>query len=200
MNSFGEVMVGVIIGVVTAVIVTAITFYVKDYLKERAKFKRFKEKLEKIAGKEAEVLIPNIGIVKLVDINKQGITVTGELCKTFIPMEKVLLTDIALPVENYEELRKRLMRKSVEETLDVVFPPLMDKLKEVFVREFLKDDSELSAVVALKIRGQMKEEGYEVKKLPKAKEVTFREIIKRVEKEEESGQKSQPKKKRKRTK
>ena len=197
MNGFNELLAGVIIGVITAVVATAITFYVKDYLKERAKFKKFKEKLEQIAGKEAEVIIPNIGIVKIVDINQQGITVKGELSTIFIPMEKVLLTDIALPVENYEELRKEFMRKNVEESLDVVFPPLMNKLKEVFVREFLKSDSELSAIFAFKLRGEMKEQGYPLKKLPKAKELTFREIqeIMEREKEKENGQKSQSKRK-----
>ena len=99
-------------------------------------------------------------------------------------MERVLLTDIAIPFENYEVLRKELMRKNVEESLDIVFPPLMDKLKEVMVKEFLKTDSELSAIVALKIRGEMKEEGIPVKKLPKEKELSLREIAERMEKEE----------------
>lgn len=197
MNGFNEVLAGVIIGVITAAVATAITFYVKDYLKERAKFKKFKEKLEQIAGKEAEVIIPNIGIVKIVDINKQGITVKSELSTIFIPMEKVLLTDIALPVENYEEIRKEFMRKNVEESLDVVFPPLINKLKEVFVREFLKSDSELSAIFAFKLRGEMKEQGYPLKKLSKAKELTFREIQEIMEREEEkeTEQKSQSKRK-----
>ncbi|MCJ7762946.1 hypothetical protein MUP38_05790, partial [Candidatus Bathyarchaeota archaeon] len=71
-----------------------------------------------------------------------------------------------------------------EESLDVVFPPLMDKLKEVMVSEFLKTDSELSAVVALKVRGELREEGVPVKKLSKEKELSFREIAERMEKEE----------------
>jgi len=177
-------MLGVAVGVSTAIITTGITFYLKDYLMERAKFNKFKKKLEQIAGKEARVIIPNIGIVKIIDINQQGITVKHELCKTFIPMEKVLLTDISLPVENYEVIRKEFMRKSVEESLDVVFPPLLDKLKEVFVSEFLKTDSELSAIIALKVRGELKEEGIPLKKLSNAKKITFAELIERAENEE----------------
>jgi hypothetical protein len=73
----------------------------------------------------------------------------------------------------------------VEESLDIVFPPLMDKLKEVIVTEFLKPDSELSAFIALKIRGEMREEGIPVKKLPKEKELSLRDIAERMEKEEE---------------
>jgi hypothetical protein len=177
-------MTGVVIGVSTSIIATGITFYLKDYLKERAKFKKFEAKLKEIAGKEAEVIIPNIGIVKITDINRQGITVKNELCTTFLPMERVLLTDIAIPVENYEGLRKELMRKNVEESLDIVFPPLMDKLKEVMVKEFLRTDSELSAVIALKVRGEMKEEGILAKKRPKEKELSFREIAEQMEKAE----------------
>jgi hypothetical protein len=178
-------MIGVVIGVSTSIIVTGITFYLKDYLKERSKFKKFEKKLKQIAGKEAEVIVSNLGIVKIIDINNQGMTVKSELCTTFLPMERVLLSDIAIPVENYEMLRKELMRKSVEESLDVVFPPLMEKLKEVVIKEFLKTDSELSAVFAIKVRGEMKEEGIPVKKLSKEKELSFREIIERVGKEEE---------------
>jgi hypothetical protein len=99
-------------------------------------------------------------------------------------MERVLLTDIAIPVENYEGLRKELMRKNVEESLDIVFPPLMDKLKEVMVKEFLKTDSELSAVIALKVRGEIKEEGILAKKRPKEKELSFRDIAEQMEKAE----------------
>jgi hypothetical protein len=155
-------MIGVVIGVSTSIIATGITFYLKDYLIERAKFKRLEKKLKPIAGKEAEVIIPNIGIVKITDINNHGITVKDKLCTTFLPMERVLLTDIGIPFENYDALRKELMRKNVEESLDIVFPPLMDKLKEVMVTEFLKPDSELSAFIALKIRGEIREEGISV--------------------------------------
>jgi len=68
MDGFGEVIVSILVGVVTAVVATAFTFHFKDYLEERAKFKKFKEKLEKIAGKNATAIIPNIGQVKIVAI------------------------------------------------------------------------------------------------------------------------------------
>jgi len=98
-----------------------------------------------------------------------------------------------LPVENYEELLKITLRKNVEQSLDAVFPPLMEKLKEVFVREFLKDDSEVSAILAVKVRGEMKEQGYQVKELSEEKKVTFRQIAEKMNEEEKDGQKSQPK-------
>lgn len=156
--SFNEVLIGVGIGVITTVIATGITFYIKDYLKERAKFRKFKEKLEQIAGKNAEVLIPNVGLVKMIEINKQGIIVESQLCKIFIPMEKVMQTEISLPFENYDEVRKELTVKNLKESLDLMFPPLMDKLKEVFVKEFLDSESELNAVVALQVKSVLQDE------------------------------------------
>jgi hypothetical protein len=193
MDGFDQVLVGIVIGVVTAIIATAVTFYIKDYFIERAKFKKFKKKLEEVAGKNAIVIIPNTGLVKITDISKQGLTVRSELCTTFIPMEKVLQTDIALPVENYEKLLKETMRKNMEDSLDVMFPPLMEKLKEVFVREFLEDDTEMGAILAFKVRGELKEQGYQTRELPEEKKLTFRKIAEKIEKEDKSGQKSQPK-------
>jgi len=193
MAGFDDIIIGILIGVVTAVIATAITFYIKDYLEERAKFGKFKMKLEKIAGKNATVIIPNIGQVKIVDVSKQGLTVRSELCDTFIPMEKVLQTEIALPVENYDKLLKETMRKNVEQSLDLVFPPLMEKLKEVFVQEFLKDNTEMSAILAFKVKAELKEEGYPVKELSEQRKLTLREIMEKMEKEEKSGKKPQQK-------
>jgi hypothetical protein len=118
------------IGVVTTVISTGVTFYIKDYLKERAKYQKFKAKFEQIAGKNAQVMIPQFGQVKILEINKQGIVVESQLCKTFIPIDKVFQTEISLPIENYDKLAKELAIKNVRESIDVVFPPLMDKLKE----------------------------------------------------------------------
>ena len=72
------------------------------------------------------------------------------------------------------------MRKNIENSLDIVFPPLMGKMKEVFIQEFLKDDTEMSAILAFKVRGELKEQGYKVKELP---EPTFREIAEKLDKE-----------------
>lgn len=175
--SFSEVLIGIGIGVTTAVVATGITFYMKDYLKERAKFRKFKEKFEQIAGKNAEVLIPNVGLVKIIEINKQGITAKSQLCKIFIPMEKVMQTEISLPLENYDEMRKELAVKNMKESLDLMFPPLMDKLKEVFVKEFLDSESELNAVVALQVKSVLQDEYA-------GKTPTFKQIMNHAEKKD----------------
>ena len=175
--SVNDILLGIGIGVATTVVTTGVTFYVKDYLQERAKFRKFKAKLEDVAGKNAEVLIPYIGLVKIIEINKQGIVVDSQLCKTFIPMEKVMQTEISLPVQNYDELRKEVALKNINESMDLVFPPLMDKLKEIFVKEFLDSESELNAVVALQVKAVLQDKSG--KKTP-----TFKQIIDHVEKKD----------------
>jgi hypothetical protein len=182
MVSFNEVLLGVGIGVTTTVIATGITFYIKDYLKERAKFKKFKEKFEQIAGKNASVIIPNVGQVKIVEINKQGVVVENQLCKTFIPIDKVFNTEISLPVENYEKKSKELMVKSLRENLELIFPPLMDKMKEVIVQEFLDDESKISGVVAFQVKSQLKEQGYAIKDKEGETTPTFKQIADHYEK------------------
>ena len=184
--SFNDVMIGIGIGVVTTVITTGVTFYVKDYLKERAKFQKFKAKFEQIAGKNAQVMIPNIGQVKIVDITKQGIVVESQLCKTFIPIDKVFQTEISLPVENYDELSKELMVKNAKESLNLMFPLIMDQLKETLVGEFLDADSQLNAVVAFQIKTQLKKEGYHVGDKSGEKTPSFKQLMNHLDKKGKS--------------
>jgi hypothetical protein len=169
-------MIGVAVGVTTTVIATGITFYIKDYLKERAKFRKFKEKFEQIAGKNAQVMIPYVGQVKIVDINKQGIVVESQLCKTFIPIDRVFQTEISLPVENYEKLAKELAVKNAKESFDLILPLIMDAMKEMVVKEFLDDDSKISGVLAFQVKTQLKEQGYTVGDKVGEKAPTFKQI------------------------
>jgi hypothetical protein len=175
-------MIGVAIGVTTTVITTGVTFYLKDFLKERAKFKKFKEKFEQIAGKNAQVMIPSVGQVKIVDINKQGIVVENQLCKTFIPIDKVFQTEISLPAENFDKIAKDLMIKNTKENFDLIFPLIMDAMKEMVVKEFLDNDSQLSGVVAFKVKTQLKEQGYTVGDKSGEKTPTFKQIADHFEK------------------
>lgn len=180
--SFNEVLIGVVIGVTTTVIATGFTFYIKDYLKERTKFRKFKEKFEQIAGKNAQVIIPCVGQVKIVDINKQGIMVESQLCKTFIPIDKVFQTEISLPVENYKKLSKELMAKNMKESLDIIFPLIMDATKEMIVKEFLDDDSKISGVLAFQVKTQLKEQGYTIRNKEGEKTPTIKQITNHYEK------------------
>ena len=184
--SFNDILIGVGIGVVTTVISTGVTFYVKDYLNERAKYQKFKAKFEQIAGKNAQVMIPQIGQVKIVDINEQGIVVESQLCKTFIPIDKVFQTEISLPFENYDKLAKELAVKNAREALDLMFPLLMNKLKELLVGEFLDTESKLSAVVAFQIKTQLKKEGYTVNDKSGEKTPSLKQLMNHLDKKGKS--------------
>ena len=184
--SFNEVLLGVGIGVTTTVIATGITFYIKDYLKERAKFRKFKEKFEQIAGKNAQVIIPYVGQVKIVEINKQGIVVESQLCKTFIPIDKVFQTEISLPAENYEKKRKELIVKNTKENFDLILPLIMDAVKEMIVKEFLEDDSKISGVLAFQVKTQLKEEGYIIRDKEGEKSPTIKQITDHYEKKDKN--------------
>ena len=184
--SFNEILIGVGIGITTTVIATGITFYIKDYLKERAKFRKFKEKFEQIAGKNAQVIIPYVGQVKIVEINKQGIVVESQLCKTFIPIDRVFNTEISLPVENYEKLSKELMVKNLKENFDLIFPLIIDATKEMLVKEFLDEDSKISGVLAFQVKTQLKEQGYVIRDKEGEPTPTFKQITDHYEKKGKS--------------
>lgn len=184
--SVNDIVLGVGIGVFTTVITTGVTFYLKDYLQERAKYKKFKEKLEQIAGKNAKIMIPSVGEVKILEINKQGITVESQLCKTFIPIDKLFQTEISLLVENYEKLAKELMVKNAKESFDLIFPLIMDAIKEMVVKEFLDNDSQVNAVVAFQVKTQLKEQGYTVSDKLGEKTPTFKQIADHLDKKDKN--------------
>jgi hypothetical protein len=155
-------------------------------LKERAKFRKFKDKFEQIAGKNAQVIIPYLGRVKIADINKQGIVVESQLCRTFIPIDRVFQTEISLPAEDYERLSKELMVKNVKESFDLIFPLIMDSIKEMVVTEFLDEDSKISGVLAFQVKTQLKEQGYTIKDKTGEKTPTFKQIADHYEKKGKS--------------
>jgi hypothetical protein len=57
-----------------------------------------------------------------------------------------------------EEIRKKKEEEDIIQSLDITIPPLLDKLKEVFVGEFMDTDSEISALVSLRVRSELTEQ------------------------------------------
>jgi hypothetical protein len=88
--------------------------------------------------------------------------VESPLCKTFIPIDRVFQTEISLPVDNYEKLAKDLMIKNTKESFNLIFPLIMDAMKEMIVKEFVDAYSQVNAVMALQLKTQLKNLGYEV--------------------------------------
>lgn len=132
-------------------------------------------------------MIPYVGQVKINRIDKEGMEVESQLCKTFIPIDKVFQTEISLPVDNYDKLAKELFAKNAKENFALIFPLIMDQLKETLVREFLDTDSQLNAVVAFQIKTQLKKEGYTVGDKSGEKTPSLKQLMNHLDKKGKSG-------------
>jgi len=183
--------VDLLIAVLSVIIGVPVTFCLKDFLVKRSNYKKFKEKLEKIAGVKAEILYPGatLGIgtgartFRIMEISKQGLVLQDKMNTIFVPIEKVLQTDILLPAEDFETLRRERMKKDAREAIDAVFPPMMDKIKEFLVTELLDDATELSAVVGLRVTSQLKQAGVDTSAIVPTP--SLRKIMEELEKREE---------------
>jgi hypothetical protein len=178
-----------IVAVASVVVGTPIAFFIKDYLVRWMDFRKFKDKLERIAGVNAEVLYPTVGgslfagitrTFKIVEISKQGLMLRDSLNTIFVPIERILNTEVVLPAENFDSLRKEKMRRDAVEAIDAIFPPLMDKMKEVFVTELLSPDSDLTAVVGVRVVSELRDAGVDTSKLLD-KKPTLRRLFEQLE-------------------
>lgn len=178
-----------ILAVASVVIGTPIAFFLKDYLVGWMNFRKFRDKLERIAGVNAEILYPTVGgqpfagitrTFKIVEKTKQGLMLKDSMNTIFVPIEKILNTEIVLPAENYDAARRERMRKDAAEAIEALFPTLMDKIKEVFVTELLSPDSDLTAVVGVRVVSELKEAGVDTSKLLE-KKPTLRRLFEELE-------------------
>ena len=62
----------------------------------------------------------------------------------------------------------------------------MNAIKELVVKEFLDDDSQLSGVLAFKVKTQLKDQGYSVSDKIGEKTPTFKQIADHFEKKGKS--------------
>lgn len=182
-----------IIGIITGTISAAIIFYLKDYLQERSNYLKFKKKIENLVGTGATVIYnPNIdGTLgsreyKIIEITKQGIILQDKLNKIFVPMEKLIETDIILPSDNYEYLKMEELKRNFSKMMDAMIPPMLSKFKEVFIEEFLDSGSDLSAIVAIKVNKELIEQGVRTSEPEKFKTPRFREIFELIDKFEDT--------------
>lgn len=165
-----------IYAVVAIVIGTPITFYFTQYLTQRSQFNQFKRKLDSIAGVNSKILWPGSSaggsiaqgtkdVYTVREISRGGLVLENDMHKLFVPIQKVLESEIVRPSENIEQLRREEMRKSMTEVIDAMIPPTIEKLKEVLVKELLTPDTELNAVVGVQILGQLREAGVDTSKI-----------------------------------
>ena len=160
-----------IIVLITLIGTTVVTFYVKDYLQRKRENEQLREKLERIAGRNAKILFcPSGGGLqefKIIDNDKNGITIENALHKVFIPSKKLLHTEMILPVERYEELRLEKLKKDMNNTFDAMMPILFDKMMPAMMdavkESMIEEEGEFSMVIGMKI-AKFLEEDSEIKK------------------------------------
>ena len=82
--------------IATIVVTVAVTFYIKDYLQKRTEYAKLRKKLQKIAGKEAEILyaVSEFGsnafqTYTITEIDEHGVTIQNALQTIFIPAAKL---------------------------------------------------------------------------------------------------------------
>lgn len=160
---------------ISIIIGTPLTFFITEYLEDRSKFKRFKTKLDTVAGVGSKLfwqggppgagMHSTTGIYKVVEITREGLVLENELHKIFVPIEKVLETEIVRPSEDYERVHREQMKKDFTQVVDTMMDPMFAKLKEILVKELLTPDTELNAVVGVQVLGQLKDAGVDTSKV-----------------------------------
>lgn len=162
--------------IITGAISVAVAFYIKEYLQKRSEFKKFRIKIEKIAGKNAVILYSGTGIgqqvFKIADIDEHGVVLKDELQTIYVPVSKLITSDVVLPVDNYEEAKIQKVAKDMQRfskeimpmMFQEMFPPLMKAMKDVMAEEFMADEGDFNAVIGIKVRKVLSDEGFEIKK------------------------------------
>lgn len=166
-----------VLSIIGASISVATAFYIKDFLERRAEYRKLRRKLEGIAGKNAEVIYihpSQSGIVgpllyKIKEINESGVTLENELHSIFVPTSKLLQSEMILPSDHYDTARKKAMKRYFDEVMDAMVEPLIEKLipvlRDTIVDEMGEVDTEVSAVIGIKIRNVLEESGFEIKRI-----------------------------------
>ncbi len=166
--------------IIIAAVTFALTFYLKEYLQSRQEYSSLKNKLEQVAGKNATVLYNpfpgtvssflSVNLFQIEEIGKHGITLVNDMMRIYVPAGKLLKSEFILPSKNYEQARRDKMKKDMNEMVDTLIPNLIQKMLPE-IRDFIVDsvgdnDSQVSAVIGIKIQKVLEQEGFEIKKLP----------------------------------
>ena len=167
-----------ILFLVTTITAVAVSFYVKDFLQTRNEYKKLRKKLEKVAGKKAEILYSGPGVgagqtFTISEIDNHGITIENELQAIFVPAKKLLQSEMVVPCKSYEDKKLEKMKRDTEQFMDTMLPAMFDRIfpamvsamEEHFQEELMNDRGGVSAIIGVKIQKVLSEEGFEIKKL-----------------------------------
>lgn len=161
---------------ITAIIIAAlslpITFYIKEWLQKKSDRKNMREKLERLSGKNAQIVYTlggelDIGpqLFTITEIMSDGVTIENELHKVFVPMEQFINNEIILPVKNYETVKEKMQLKEFEKSWDLLFPKLIEKAKQTMVNEMGTEGTEINAVIGIQVKKAIQEAGYEIRQV-----------------------------------
>ncbi|XPF93216.1 hypothetical protein ACM9HF_14460 [Colwellia sp. RE-S-Sl-9] len=151
--------------VVTTVVTVAITFYLKDFLQKKNEYKKLKNKLEAVAGRNAYIVYTGAGsgvgsnLYKITDIDEGGITLKNSLQTIFIPPLLLLNSPMVVPDENYETLKKEHQAREVEAVAQSMFQPLLDKMIEGIETDLSDDEGELSSRIEVRVTQILESKG-----------------------------------------
>ncbi|PKF80617.1 hypothetical protein CW749_05580 [Vibrio sp. vnigr-6D03] len=147
----------ILFAVVTTVLSVAITFYLKDYLQKKSEYKKLKEKLEAVAGRNAYIVYTGSGsgigsnLYKIIDIDEGGITLKNSIQTIFIPPQLLLNSAMIVPEENYDQLKKDYQAKEIEMVAESMFQPLFEKMIENIDDDLSHDEGELSSRIEIRV-------------------------------------------------
>lgn len=166
------VVISVLASVVASVTVTGLTFYLKEYLQGRSDYGKVKQKLAEIAGKGAKVVY-SVGsglgmgaqVYRIEDFDREGVTLRNEVQTVFVPASKLVQSDWIIPSEKYEEAKLAIGKQDVSNMLDAMFPAMLERMKQGIEEAMLSEGGDLSAVIGVKVRKALKEEGLEIKQI-----------------------------------
>jgi hypothetical protein len=143
--------------VVTTVVTVATTFYLKDFLQKKNEYKKLKNKLEAVAGRNAYIVYTGTGsgvgsnLYKITDIDEGGITLKNSLQTIFIPPMLLLNSPMIVPDENYETLKKEHQAREVEAVAQSMFQPLFDKMIAGIETDLSDEEGELSSRIEVRV-------------------------------------------------
>ncbi len=165
-----------LLGTILATIIsTAIIFYLKDSMQRRSDYYKLKKKLWNICGKNAPILYNGEPYI-LDNIDRYGVMLKSKMQQIYLPVAKVLRSEIVLPCEEYDSVKEEKeketfnkMKRYMFEMLDEMMPKIFEKVRENIIDTIGDDESDISAVIGIKIKRQLKESGYEIKKIVDSK-------------------------------
>ena len=153
----------IILSLITLSITIVISFFLKDLLQNYLNYKKIRDKLSHDVGKGGSVIFNNT-MYKFEKIDRRGILLKNNYERVFIPSTIWLETPIYLPESEYKRIKMEEDKKEVSEYMDTLFPEIMKQIKKIVIDELIEEGGEIDAIIGVRMRRELEEGGYEIKK------------------------------------